>query len=40
MFLSEADFLFPRSGNLEDEHVKKQYEKAYGILLNFFHEHM
>jgi len=28
------------SGDLEDEHVKKQYEKAYGILLNFFHENM
>ncbi|KAF1348768.1 Alpha/Beta hydrolase protein [Delphinella strobiligena] len=27
-------------GDLEDEHVKKQYEKAYRILLNFFHENM
>ncbi|GAB7352609.1 hypothetical protein MBLNU459_g2987t1 [Dothideomycetes sp. NU459] len=27
-------------GDLEDEKVKKEYEKAYGILLNFFHEHM
>lgn len=27
-------------GDLSDEHVKKQYEKAYGLLLNFFHENM
>ncbi|KAJ9623037.1 hypothetical protein H2203_005969 [Taxawa tesnikishii (nom. ined.)] len=27
-------------GDLEDEKVKKEYERAYGILLNFFHEHM
>jgi hypothetical protein len=28
------------SGNLSDENVKKAYEKAYGIVLNFFHENL
>ncbi|KAK5148812.1 hypothetical protein LTR04_000474 [Oleoguttula sp. CCFEE 6159] len=27
-------------GDLEDEKVKKQYEKAYNTLLHFFHENM
>ncbi|EMC94687.1 hypothetical protein BAUCODRAFT_73600 [Baudoinia panamericana UAMH 10762] len=27
-------------GDLKNESVKKDYEKAYGLLLNFFHEHM
>ncbi|KAI4746452.1 alpha/beta-hydrolase [Aureobasidium sp. EXF-12298] len=26
--------------DLEDENVKKNYMDAYGVLLNFFHEHM
>ncbi|KAK4999335.1 serine/threonine-protein kinase dbf2 [Elasticomyces elasticus] len=27
-------------GDLEDANVKKEYERAYGFLLNFFHTHM
>ena len=27
------------SGDLEDEKVKKEYERAYGILINFFHQY-
>jgi dienelactone hydrolase len=27
-------------GDLKDDAVKKDYEKAYQLLLNFFHEHM
>jgi len=27
-------------GDLQDEKVKADYEKAYQLLLNFFHEHM
>lgn len=28
------------SADLEDENVKKNYMDAYGVLLNFFHEHL
>jgi len=34
----EHGFMAAR-GDLEDATVKKEYERAYGILLNFFHEH-
>ena len=27
-------------GDLKDDAVKADYEKAYQMLLNFFHEHM
>jgi len=27
------------SGDLNDAKVKKEYERAYGVLLNFFHSH-
>jgi hypothetical protein len=27
-------------GDLKDESVKADYEKAYKTLLNFFHEHL
>ncbi|KAI7563591.1 hypothetical protein KC346_g21740 [Hortaea werneckii] len=32
-------FMAARS-NLKDEKVKKEYERGYNTLLNFFHEHM
>ena len=27
-------------GDLKDDNVRADYEKAYQLLLNFFHEHM
>ena len=27
-------------GNIEDENVKKAYEKGYKLVLDFFHKHM
>ena len=26
--------------NLEDERVKKEYERGYSVLLDFFHKHL
>jgi hypothetical protein len=36
----EANLTGFNSADLEDENVKKNYMDAYGVLLNFFHEHM
>ncbi len=29
-----------RSGDLTDEKVKKEYERGYQILLDFYHKHL
>ena len=30
----------PYSGDLTDEKVKKEYERGYQILLDFYHKHL
>lgn len=27
-------------GDLEDEKVKKEYERGYEVVLNFYHDHL
>ena len=38
MLLINADALC--SGDLTDEKVKKEYERGYQILLDFYHKHL
>ena len=38
MLWINADAL--RSGDLTDEKVKKEYERGYQILLDFYHKHL
>lgn len=43
VFLREStvkSLMFVGRGNLEDEKVKKEYERGYKVLLEFFHQHL
>lgn len=35
-----VSLMFVGRGNLEDEKVKKEYERGYKVLLDFFHQQL